>query len=162
MKNTSLHIIIICLVFSLFLPLPASAQPHDLLFRDTRSPITLGALNISNSDISANIDQEHLQQEYARILNIARTLGTGFNINIPVRTVATNQYSIAGFRQLEENWHNLTAGYSLSLIAQEIEKQSSSFSPPTIDLLVKDKKTGIYYSLNDISTTQYCNLLISR
>ena len=154
-----IHIVCIWSVFVFSVP-SAHAKINNFRADDIGSPISSSILKLVN--INKPVNRKQLFKTYTHILKINRVLGTGFSINIPLHTLDTTSYSITGFRQADKNWHNLTAGYSLGLIAQEIERGDSHFLPANIDLLIKDKNTGIYHPILDVSTSLYCKLLLSK
>lgn len=112
---------------------------------------------------SHSVNQPNLMKEYDRLLRIARGLGTDFNMNIPLHSTTEHRYSITGVSNSRETWDNLTVGRTINLVSEAIYRlTSSSSSDISLNLLVKDMDSSIYYSLNDISLNQYCTLLLSR
>lgn len=134
------------------------------LTKTIQSPISTTDLGLKLSlQMSHSVNQPNLMKEYDRLLRIARAVGTDFNINIPLHTTTEHRYSIIGVGNYKETWDNLTVGRTINLVSEAIYRLTSSSSPNiSLNLLVKDMDSSIYYSLNHISLNQYCTLLLSR
>ncbi|MCC0179359.1 hypothetical protein I4641_20570 [Waterburya agarophytonicola K14] len=94
--------------------------------------------------------------------DIARLFGSDFPIFFILNQKIEenkNEYVFVRFKNHEGKWTNLTTGYALNLVTQELDTLAINQSQPLIDFIVKDKRDNSYKPILKVPLNIYCSEL---